>query len=249
MKVCIFTPRPSCASIETGDEMKKILFTASLILPLVLAVLWQLLWAEQVNYYIVSVAVLVLSMLPFFISFEAKRVTARELTLTGTLIALAVISRAAFYLIPQVKPIAAVVIVSAVCLGAERGYIIGAASAFVSNFIFGQGIHTPFQMVALGLVGFLAGLLFRLLTVNRYTLAAVGFLLSAVLYGLIVDMSTILVVYGAHITLSGVLSVYATGVPFSAIFGLSTAVFLFLFGEPFIRKISRVDTKYGLMNN
>ena len=229
--------------------MKKFLFVLSLLLPPVLAVVWQLLWADRVNYYIVAVAVLLLSMLPFFISFEVKSVTSREITLTATLIALAVVSRAAFYLIPQVKPIAAVVIAAAVCLGAERGYIIGASSMFVSNFIFGQGIHTPFQMAALGLVGFIAGLLFKHLSANRYTLAAVGFLLSAVVYGLIVDMSTILVMYGEHITLAGVLSVYGTGALFSAVFGLSTALFLFLFGEPFIKKIKRLDTKYALIKN
>lgn len=226
--------------------MKKILLIILLALPLLSAAAWQFFFADTVNYYIASVSVLVLSMLPFFATFEAKKVTARELTLTATLIALAVISRAAFYLIPQVKPIAAVVIVSAVCLGAERGYIIGAFSAFISNFIFGQGIHTPFQMVALGLVGFLAGLIFKKLRVNKYTLAAVGYLLACVLYGLIVDISTILVMYGSHITLAGVISVYVAAVPFNFVFGMSTAVFLFLFGEPFIRKIKRLDEKYAL---
>ena len=217
-----------------------------MILPLALVILWQLLLSDSVNYYIVSVAFLLLSMLPFFISFEARSVTARELTLMATLIALAVVSRAAFYMIPQVKPIAAVVIASAVCLGAERGYIIGASSAFVSNFIFGQGIHTPFQMAALGLVGFFAGIIFRRLKANRFSLAAVGFVLSAVLYGLIVDISTILVMYGEHVTLSGVLSVYAAAIVFDFVFGASTAVFLLLFGEPFIKKITRLNTKYNI---
>ena len=226
--------------------MKKVLFPILVAVPLVLTVLWQFFLSDSVNYYIVSVAVLVLSMLPFFISFEVKSITAREVTLTATLISLAVVSRAAFYLIPQVKPIAAVVIASAVCLGAERGYIIGAFSAFISNFIFGQGIHTPFQMVALGLVGFIAGLLFKKLAVNRWTLAAAGFVLACVLYGLIVDISTILVMYGEHLTLSGAATVYAAGVPFNIVFGLATAVFLFFFGVPFIKKIDRVNTKYGL---
>ena len=226
--------------------MKRVLTVLSLVAVPVLAVLWQAFLSDSVNYYIVSVAVLFLSMLPFFISFEMKKVTALELTLTATLIALAVVSRAAFYLIPQVKPIAAVVIVSAVCLGAERGYIIGAFSAFVSNFIFGQGIHTPFQMAALGLVGFIAGIIFKKLKANKYTLALVGFVLSAVLYGLIVDLSTILVMYGSNITLSGVLSVYAAGAQFSLVFGVATAVFLFLFGEPFIRKLNRINVKYNL---
>ena len=227
--------------------MKKAFLYITVALSLAFIVLWQFLFADSVNYYIVSVVILIASMLPFFVSYEQKKVTARDITLTATLIALAVVSRAAFYLVPQVKPIAAVVIVSAVCLGAHKGYIVGAFSAFVSNFIFGQGMWTPFQMVALGTVGLLAGLIFRWLKVNRYTLSIVGFVLATVVYGAIVDMSTVLSAYGNNVTLKGALSIYASGAVFSFVFGGATAVFLFLFGMPFITKIERISKKYGLI--
>ncbi|WP_288527379.1 ECF transporter S component [uncultured Eubacterium sp.] len=226
--------------------MKKAFLYITVALSLAFIVLWQFLFADSVNYYIVSVVILIASMFPFFVSYEQKKVTARDITLTATLIALAVVSRAAFYLVPQVKPIAAVVIVSAVCLGAHKGYIVGAFSAFVSNFIFGQGMWTPFQMVALGTVGLLAGLIFRWLKVNRYTLSIVGFVLATVVYGAIVDMSTVLSAYGNNVTLKGALSIYASGAVFSLVFGGATAVFLFLFGMPFITKIERISKKYGL---
>ena len=226
--------------------MKKAFLYITVVLSLAFIVLWQFLFADSVNYYIVSVVILIASMFPFFVSYEQKKVTARDITLTATLIALAVVSRAAFYLVPQVKPIAAVVIVSAVCLGAHKGYIVGAFSAFVSNFIFGQGMWTPFQMVALGTVGLLAGLIFRWLKVNRYTLSIVGFVLATVVYGAIVDMSTVLSAYGNNVTLKGALSIYASGAVFSLVFGGATAVFLFLFGMPFITKIERISKKYGL---
>lgn len=226
--------------------MKKAFLYITVALSLAFIVLWQFLFADSVNYYIVSVVILIASMLPFFVSYEQKKITARDITLTATLIALAVVSRAAFYLIPQVKPIAAVVIVSAVCLGAHKGYIVGAFSAFVSNFIFGQGMWTPFQMVALGTVGLLAGLIFRWLKVNRYTLSIVGFVLATVVYGAIVDMSTVLSAYGNNVSLKGTLSIYASGAVFSLVFGGATAVFLFLFGMPFITKIERISKKYGL---
>ena len=224
-----------------------IIGVACSLLALVAAVVWQIFFSEQVNYYITSVAVLVLSMLPFFVGFELKKISTGEITLVATFIALAVVSRAVFYLIPQFKPIGAVVIISAVCLGAQRGYIVGSFSAFISNFIFGQGFWTPFQMVALGLVGFISGLIFKKIKANRISLSIVGFALCFALYGLIVDMSTIISVYGNDFDLSGALSIYLTGLPFSAVFGVATAVFLFLFGEAFIKKTQRVIKKYGLI--
>lgn len=228
------------------NKVKKILALALMILSLVGIALWQA-FASEINFYIVSIAILVLSMLPFFISFEVKKINTREITLVATMIALAVVSRAAFYLIPQVKPIAAVVIVAGICLGAERGYVVGAFSAFVSNFIFGQGFHTPFQMVALGLVGFVAGLVFKKAKPKPWSISILGFVLAFALYGLIVDMSTIISVYGNKITLQGILSIYASGTPFSLVFGVATAVFLFAFGMPFIKKIERVNTKYNII--
>ncbi len=225
-------------------------FVISYIILICLAViiLWQIFFAQTVNFYITSVVVLVLSMLPFFISFEHKKNTgAKEITVLATMTALAVVSRAAFYLIPQVKPIAAVVIVAGICFGAERGYIVGAFSAFISNFIFGQGIWTPFQMVAMGMIGLLAGLIFKVIKINRWTLSIIGFVLAFAVYGLIVDLSTVFGIYGNHITINGMISVYASGAPFSAVFGAATAVFLFLFGEMFIKKIDRVNQKYGLI--
>ena len=217
------------------------------LITLAAVVVWQIFFSEQINYYITSVAVLVISMLPFFAGFELKRISTGEITLVATFIALAVVSRAVFYLIPQFKPIGAVVIISAVCLGAQRGYIVGSFSAFISNFIFGQGFWTPFQMVALGLVGFISGLIFKKIKAKRISLSIVGFALCFALYGLIVDMSTIISVYGNDFDLSGALSIYLTGLPFSAVFGVATAVFLFLFGEAFIKKTQRVIKKYGLI--
>ena len=229
---------------------RKIIVTYVFIVCLAMVILWQILFSQTINFYITSIAVLAISMIPFFCSFEHKKGTsAKEITVLSTMIALAVVSRTAFYLIPQVKPIAAVVIVAGICFGAEWGYIVGAFSAFISNFIFGQGIWTPFQMVAMGLIGLFAGLIFKVIKPNKWTLSVVGFVLSFAVYGLIVDLSTVFGIYGNNLTLESIISTYAAGVPFGAVFGISTAVFLFLFGEMFIRKINRVNIKYGLIKS
>ena len=226
--------------------MKKI-FPFAVALSLALLVAWQI-FAGEKNYYLLITAVLILSMLPFFVSFEKEKVTSREITLIASLTALAVVSRAVFYLVPQVKPIAAVVAVSGVCLGGKRGYLVGALSMLMSNFLFGQGIWTPFQMVAMGFVGLIFGVVFSKIKVNKISLALVGFLSVTVVYGLIVDLSTVLMISG-DMNIKSVLSVYLAGAPFNLIFGATTAVFLFLFGEAFIKKIDRINIKYGICTN
>lgn len=224
--------------------MKKLFLLICAVAGFVFIIIWQLFFTDT-NYYLVAVVILILSMLPFFVSFEKSRPSARELTLIAGLIAVAVISRAVFYLIPQVKPIGAVVIVCGACLGAKRGYFIGAMSAFLSNFIFGQGIWTPFQMVAMGIVGLAAGLMFNK-KAKRIPMAIAGFVLCFAVYGLIVDLSSVLMMTNDYSMMS-VLSIYAAGVPFGLTFGATTAVFLLLFGEAFAKKINRIVMKYGIL--
>ena len=224
--------------------MKKLFLLICTVAGFVFIIIWQLFFTNT-NYYLVAVVILILSMLPFFVSFEKSRPSARELTLIAGLIAVAVISRAVLYLIPQVEPIGAVVIVCGACLGAKRGYFIGAMSAFLSNFIFGQGIWTPFQMVAMGIVGLAAGLMFNK-KAKRIPMAIAGFVLCFAVYGLIVDLSSVLMMTNDYSMMS-VLSIYAAGVPFGLTFGDTTAVFLLLFGEAFAKKINRIVMKYGIL--
>ena len=196
--------------------MKRVLLTLLFLVLPVLLVVWQVCFADTTSWYLVAAVLLLLSALPFFLHLERKPISAREMALLSVLTALAVVSRAVFYLIPQVKPIAAVVIVAGLCLGPFSGYMVGALSAFLSNFLFGQGIWTPFQMVALGLVGLLAGMLLRPGRVNRWVLALVGFFLATVVYGLVVDLSTVLMTV-TDFTWPAVLAVYASGAPFDLV--------------------------------
>ena len=225
--------------------MKKAITPILVIISLVLVIVWQLLIADT-SYYIVVVAILILLMLPMLLDYENGKPSSREIALVSSLIAIAVVSRAVFYLIPQVKPIGAVVVVCGMCLGAKRGYIIGAFSALVSNFIFGQGIWTPFQMVALGFVGMLSGLLLKPNS-GRWYQAVVGFVLCFALYGIVVDTSSVLMMTNDY-SLASIMTIYISGIPFSLTFGISTAIFLLIFGEAFSKKINRLVQKYGIIN-
>ena len=212
-----------------------------------LMVILSLLWYEIFvlrgrEYYVVSLAVVVISLLGFLLSFEKSRPSVALLTMIASLCALAVACRIAFFFLPQVKPIAAIVIISGVALGPEVGFVTGAMSAFVSNFYFGQGAWTPFQMFALGLIGFFAGVFFRG-THKRIPLMIYGFFSVVILYGGIVDINTIFFT-SQETTPQIVAGVYAAGLPLNLVFGSVTAIFLFLLHRPILTKIERLDRKY-----
>lgn len=197
--------------------------------------------------YIAAVVIILAACVPFFISFERGRPSARELTALAAMCAVAVASRAAFFALPTVKPMCAVVIIAAACFGAQSGFVAGAVSAFVSNFIFGQGVFTPFQMLGLGAVGFAAGVIFsnKRLRSSRIALSLIGGLLCFVIYGLIVDISSVLMM-ATSFSLDQILEIYASGVPFNASYAATTAVVLALIGEQFIEKLERLKIKHGM---
>lgn len=104
---------------------------------------------------------LLASAIPFILVFDKRRPQARELVPIAVMAAIAVVGRTVFEIIPlpNFKPCSAIIIITAVAFGPEAGFLTGALTAFVSNFIFGQGPWTPWQMFTWGLVGFLAGIL------------------------------------------------------------------------------------------
>ena len=122
-------------------------------------------------------------------------------------------------------------------------------SAFVSNMLVGQGPWTPWQMFALGIIGFISGLIFTEQNFQKKKLIVgiYGFLAAFLIYGFIVDTSTIVMtVY--QLNFQAVLAVYLAGVPFNLIHGAATFIFLMLVGNSMIRKLSRIKKKFGILH-
>lgn len=208
-------------------------------------ILWRIFGGE--NYFVFGLLLVIMAFVPAILHFERNVPTTRELVILAVMVAIAVAGRAAFFMTPQFKPVCAIVIVAGVCFGAENGFIVGMITALVSNFLFSQGVWTPFQMFALGLVGFFAGLLFcgKKLRKSRVALCVYGALSTFVIYGGIADISTILML-GKELNLGGILTVYTAAVPFNVIHAASTVFFLLIFGKPMTEKLDRVRYKYGI---
>ena len=181
--------------------------------------------------------------------FEGRKPQARELVIISVLCAIGVAGRAAFYMLPEFKPVLAIVVISGICFGGETGFLVGAVTAFVSNFFFGQGPWTPWQMFAFGTVGFIAGVVFKkgLLPKTRAVLALFGFVSALVIYGVIMNVASVLMMTTAPNT-GMIVSSLVMGLPFDLIHALSSAFFLWFISEPMTEKLERVKLKYGLLD-
>ncbi len=200
------------------------------------------------QYYITSLLIILYTMLPFFLAFEKRRPQARDLVVLAVMCAIAVASRLVFIWAPHFKPMAAIIIIAGVAFGAEAGFLVGAMSAFVSQFFWGQGPWTPWQMFAFGMAGFLAGLFGRLGPVarKRIPLCIFGGLEVLLVVGTILNSSTLFTVV-SHITMESAAAIYLAGLPVDAIQALATVLMLLAASGPMFEKLDRVKTKYGVM--
>ncbi|MBE6038736.1 MAG: ECF transporter S component [Anaerofustis stercorihominis] len=212
--------------------------------PLTLFLSWKV---GAKKYYLTSVLLIIYTMIPFFLSFEKRKPQARELVVLAVMTAIAVASRAAFIMLPHFKPMTAIIIITAVSFGAEAGFLTGAMSAFISNFIFGQGPWTPWQMFAYGIAGFLSGLLFSkgIIKKDKIPLSIFGGIVVVFLVGPMLDISSVF-------TASSVFSfeifaaAFVAGFPVNLVHTAATAITLFLFSQPMFEKLDRIKLKYGM---
>ena len=239
--------------IQTPAEKRKlrkrtILATALILLLIPLTLFIGVYCFGGKRYYFISLLILLECMLPFFLIFEGRRPQARELVLIAVLVALNVAGRAAFFMLPEFKPVVAMTILAGVAFGGETGFLVGAMTMLVSNMLFSQGPWTPWQMFAMGIIGWLAGILYRkgVLRRSKLSLCIFGVIASTVIFGGIMNPASALM-WSESISWKIILSYYITGIPVDLVRAVATFVFLWLGAEPMLEKLDRVKVKYGLV--
>lgn len=181
----------------------------------------------------------------FFAGFEASRPALRQIMPTVVLAALAAAGRVLFAPIPDFKPVSAICILAGAVFGRRSGFLVGALAALVSNFFFGQGPWTPWQMYAWGLVGYLAGVLADRGWLDRLpVLVAYGFL-SGPLYGLLLN-GWYVIGFVHPLTWPAALVAFGIALPFDTLHGAATVAFLLALYAPWRRKLERIKRKYAL---
>ena len=192
------------------------------------------------GYAYVTLLVTMLSLLLFIAGFEKKRTGTRRLILVAVMVALSVAGR----FLPLFKPITALTVLTAMYLGSEAGFLTGALSAVISNFYFGQGPWTPFQMMSWGLIGFTAGLLAQPLKRHKWFLLCYG-VIAGVAYSFIMDIWTVLW-YNGIFQWTLYTGALLSAIPYTCVYALSNVLFLLLFAKSFEQKLERIQVKYGV---
>lgn len=192
------------------------------------------------QYLLISLGVACLSLLLFISGFEKKKTGARRMVVVAVMTALCIVGR----FIPLFKPITALTMITAMYFGGEAGFLVGALAAVLSNFYFGQGPWTPFQMLSWGMIGLGAGLLHRPLKKHRALLLLYG-AAAGLVYSLAMDVWTVMWYNGGfrwELYLTAVLA----ALPHTILYSVSNLLFLWFCARPFGEKLERVRIKYGV---
>lgn len=195
------------------------------------------------KYAFLSLVMVILSFIPFFLHFEKKNTSTRKLILIAVMTALSVAGRFIFTVTPGFKPVTAIVVITALFFGSEAGFLTGVLSALISGMSFHMGSWTPFQMFAWGMIGLLAGLAAKPLKSNLILLSLYG-VFSGILFSLIMDVWTVL--WGSIFQVDLYLAALLTALPTTIEYAVSNVIFLLLLIKPIGKKLERIRMKYGI---
>ena len=119
----------------------------------------------------------------------------------------------------------------------------------VSNFFFGQGPWTPFQMLAWGMIGWISGILNqRKWLENSKILLTIFGIFSGISYSFVMDIWTLLAA-GDGFQWMRYVAVLGTSVPVTIEYCVSNVIFLWILTSVFVKKLNRVKYKYGFFKD
>lgn len=242
----IATERENSKHYVNTKQILSVVLTELIGIPLCIAI--GFFFFGDRKYLFISMMTAVLSCIPFWTSLSRGKYSAKKVVLIAVLVAIATAGRSVFFMFPGIKPMAAVVIVTGISLGAEAGFLTGSLTMLLSNMLFGQGPWTPWQMFSMGLIGLLAGLLAtagKERMEKRSSLCLFGLISPLVIYGGIMNFASLLMM-SYTINKESIIAIYLSGIPMDLLHAVSTVVFLAVGGKPMLEKIERVKKKHGI---
>ena len=187
---------------------------------------------DGLSLLLVAVAVLALGVA----WLESGPDSAKEIALIATLGGAAAAGRVLFAAIPGVQPVTVIAVCAGAALGMRTGIAVGGVAVLVSNFFLGQGVWTPWQMLAWGACG-AAGAAAAPLLRRRLVLAVLCFVLGMG-FSSFMDVWNWLAFYDQH-TWQTFVAVQARGLPFDLAHAIGNVVIAFVAGPELRRLLER----------
>jgi energy-coupling factor transport system substrate-specific component len=195
------------------------------------------------SWQLTSFVILAVVLLGGFAWYERSRPPSQVVALVAALAALAIAGRIAFAAFPNVKPTTDIVVFAGYALGPAPGFAVGALAGLVSNFWFGQGPWTPWQMAGWGMCGLMgAGLALGARNAGRLSLAAVCGL-AGIAYGVLLNFS-LMATYGGDLSLERFLTLEARAIPFDVAHVVGNVAFALLAGPAMVRMLTRFRRRF-----
>jgi energy-coupling factor transport system substrate-specific component len=195
------------------------------------------------SWQLASFLILAAVLLGGFAWYERSRPPSQVVALVAALAALAIAGRIAFAAFPNVKPTTDIVVFAGYALGPAPGFAVGALAGLVSNFWFGQGPWTPWQMAGWGMCGVMGAVLaLGGRNASRLTLAAVC-AFAGIAYGVLLNFS-LMATYGGDLSFERFLTLEARAVPFDVAHVVGNVAFALLAGPAMVRMLVRFRRRF-----
>lgn len=194
------------------------------------------------NYSVLIIVIVFITIISILV-FYARRLRISEIVVISSLSAVSVASRVLVF-IPFFKPCTAIIIISGSAFGPVIGGTVGMLTGLISNVMFGQGPWTPFQMFCWGSIGVIAGFL---KIKKKWQAIVFGFFMTLVFYGGIMNFYSMLT-GGSVFNIYRYIAFVINGLPCDLIHSAATVIFLYFGWNPFMKRLMRMKTKYGILS-
>ncbi|MDR5659304.1 ECF transporter S component [Serpentinicella sp. ANB-PHB4] len=195
------------------------------------------------NYWsTISLVMVIFVILSFYIYYEKKRGSSKELALIATMAGFAAISRIPFAVIPAAQPTSFIVLITGYVFGSQAGFMVGSLAAFSSNIFLGHGPWTPWQMIAWGCVGLTGGLIRLIKTKQVYMILVIVAIGWGFFYGWIMNLwNWLAFVY--PLNLDTFIAINLSSLSFDVIHALCNGIFMWVMGKDLIVILKRFSRR------
>lgn len=178
-----------------------------------------------------------------YLKLEESELSTKEISLIVIYSAFTAVARIPFIALPSVQPCSFLIFSAGYVFGPMIGFIIGANTALLSNFVLGQGPWSLYQMFAWGIMGIIGGLtnLKKKSRPNKWTNSFIGFLFGFV-YGWLSNLWFWILF--TPLNFESLLLINIASFYYDLSHALANLIFLFYFGNRTIKILYRYRERF-----